>query len=333
MPVESEILQRLAAASDQTDRLTLIRSLSTELDPSSPVGAYEYERLATAISTATPGLDQLSEQAWAGETNDGPSFLLFSVAFNARRRAIQMPDAQRLIREGRSRFGEYGLFRHYEAMSLLEGSAGDLRTGLPIARDAVRLLPGHAGAIHTCAVFIAELGAAGQASKEELAEGIRLADQAIAIHRDRGRFYATRATLLRLAGFYERARTDLATAIALESRTASDARQRIDGYLLQRAIIDALAEVDGKLNERAVALVAQVEAKTDEVVRRLDDSQVRVIETIGFVTAVLGIVLSSATMIGGNRSPADSAQILGVLAVILFGSVGLGSWILRRGRR
>ena len=148
---------------------------------------------------------------------------------------------------------------------------------------------------------------------------------------DYAKYYYTRARLSRLLGEYESARADLARAVELEDRKSADYRDRVAVYLMERGVLDAdrsLRELLGQARE-AVSVLDERVSQVDQSMR---ESQIRVIESIAFVSAILGLVLTSGSALQ-QRSTTDALVILAGLAVVLLGSVAIGSAILQKSLR
>lgn len=329
-----QLIESLKAATATDDRLVLLKAYAAERDGRGTTGTYDYERAATDIALAVPGLPELTEEMLRRGGGDGAfRFLCVTIAFSWLRREHHPDRARDTLRQVEAEFNDVPLFLHLRAMSMVDSSITEMREGLELAEKARRRLPDNAGIAHTCAVFIADLASNdGFADpKTELRRGIELVNEAIDGYPDRARFYHTRARLLRLQQDYDRARIDIAHAIDIEDRKSRDAMDRLAVYFIERSMIDAdrslarLAKTAEESNKRLTDDTAKLKSA-------LEASQIQAIEVISFVAAILGLVLATMGEIR-NQSPQDALIVLSGVAVLLFGAVFLGSWLLRRGMR
>lgn len=325
----------MLADADDDGRFAVVRRYAETCDPRDGDHSYDYETRATKIATRWPSLVAPCDRiATTGEEErEGFRFLCVAIALNGYRRERHASRARALIDSVESIYGDIPLFLHFRAMSMQGSAIDDLRIGLAWAEAAHRLLPANAGITHTCAVFIADLADVGalldpDERRVELSRGLSLAEEAIRAFPKRGRFYHTRARLRRLEHDYTGARADLARAIDMEPRDDIDSRERIATYLIERSLVDSDQAVRGLIDE-AQAATAELVTQTDSLRRNLAESQIQIVEVIGFVAAVLGLVLMTANAFEG-RPVAEAIALLAGMAIVLFGAVALGSWMLRR---
>ena len=333
MPGVQEMVRSLKAAGGTDERLALLKSYAAERDGRQTAASYDFERDATDLAVDVPGLIQDSVQVVRGNGGD-PSFrfLCMAIAFNGLRRERHPRRAREVLDWVSAEFGEVPLFGHFRAMSLQDGTVMEMRQGLELAEKAHRRLPDNAGIDHTCAVFIADL-ASNEAFDDpipELKRGVELVTRAIDSYGKRGRFFHTRARLKRLLHDYDGARVDIAQAIDLE-REGEDAPERRAQYLIERSMIDA-DRYFTRLAGEAEAANARLTKDTARLQSSIESSQIQTIEVIGFITAILGLVLATMGEIR-SQSPQDALTVIAGVAVLLFGIVLLGSWLLRRGMR
>lgn len=328
------MIESLKAEKNSRDRLALLTAYAEERDYRGTIGTYGYERDATDLALSVPGLEHLAEEVLRHD--DGQPalrFLCVSLVFNWLRREHHLSRARVMLDQVAAEFDDVPLFLHYRAMALEEGSTSDMRRGLELAEEAHLRLPDNAGIAHTCAVFIADLASndAFADPKPELHRGIALVNEAIDKFGRRGRFYHTRARLRRLQQEYDRARIDIARAIDLEDRAGDDSKERLATYLIERSMIDADQSI-ARLAKSAQESNDRLTAATEKLKSSLDASQIQAIEVISFVAAILGLVLATMGEIK-SQSPTDALTVLSGVAILLFGAVFLGSWLLRRGMR
>jgi len=307
-----------------------IATLAQLLESPSGSDAYDFERGCTQIAVTDPAAVEAAKASWTGEPDPDRAFTLFSIAFNHYRRELDSKGMSATLARGRPRFGTLPLFKHYESMARIDGSVGDLLTGLELENDAIARMPDNAGALHTRALLISQLRAAGEGDDALTKSAVRDVDRAIALHPGRGRFYATRARLRYELGDYEKAREDLASAIRLEDTSTTDARSRIQQYQVERSIADALSLMDRRMEQRVHEKVGELDKKADSLQKKLEDSELRIVEVIGFVTAIIALVLSSAQIVSNMTNLSDALVVLTALAVILLASISVGAFILRR---
>jgi hypothetical protein len=326
----SQLIESLKAAAGADERLALLRAYAAANDGRGRTGTYDFEREATDLAVEVPGLIGLAEKVLRNDDGEPAlRFLCVAIAFNGRRRE-RHPDAARgVLDHAAAEFGGVPLFGHFQAMALEDGPVADLRRGLELAWAAHAQLPDNAGIDHTCAVFIADLASNDDFPDPgpELRHGLELVNEAIERYHDKGRFYHTRARLKRLLHDYDGARVDIARAIDLE-RQGDDAPERRVVYLIERSMIDADRHI-AHLASVAEESNARLTADTDKLKATLEASQIQAIEVIGFVTAILGLVMATLGEIRG-QSPQDALIVLAGVAVLLFGAVFFGSWMLRR---
>jgi hypothetical protein len=326
----------IPGARDDARRLALLRSYADTCDPRDAANSYQYESRATAIATRWPELLALCDQvarAGDGETEKF-RFLCVAVAFNGYRRERRFNLARAVLDSVEALHGQIPLFAHFRAMSVQGQGTDGLRNGLEWADRARHLLPDNPGVTHTSAVLIADLADSGGLQDEdnvEISRGLEFAKEAIRAFPDHGRFYHTRARLRRLSRDYDGARSDLARAIDMESREDVDSRERIATYVIERSLVDSDQAIR-RMITRAEAKSDALTTRTEELQRSLAGSQIQIVEVIGFVAAVMGLVLLTGTAFAG-RDLSESLTLLAGLALVLFSAVAIGSWMLRRSSR
>lgn len=331
MPDKQSLIESLRTTAETEQRIGLLQAYANERNVPDKSGTYDYERDASDLAAAVPGLVQLAEGVVRGGTGDPAlRFLCASIAFNGLRRQDHFGRARAILDQVAAEFGDVPLFLHYQAAAMAGGSIADMRQGLEWATKAHALLPDNAGVAHTCAVLIADLASndAFENPKDELGRGIDLVNEAITGYGKRARFYHTRARLRRLHQDYDRARIDIAQAIDLEDAEGIDSSKRIAIYLIERSMIDADRSI-ARLATKAQESNDRLTTATEKLQRSIDSSQIQLIEVIAFVTAILGLVMATMGEIR-NQSPQDALTVLAGVAVLLFGAVLLGSWLLRR---
>jgi len=322
------------AAIGSDDRLALLKALAAVRDGRGTTGTYAYEHDMTALAVSVPGLPGLAEQLLAQGEGDGSlRFLYVTIVFNWYRRQHHPGRASATLGGVEAEFNDVPLFLHYRAMSMVDGSIGEMRRGLELAERAHKRLPDHAGIAHTCAVLIADLASNDGFTnpRPELERGLGLVNEAIEGYPNHARFYHTRARLLRLLRDYDRARIDIVHAIDIEDRDSSDIQDRLAAYYIERSMIDADRSI-ARLAKAAEESNNRLTEETHRLKIALDASQIQAIEVIGFVAAILGLILATMGEIR-NQSPLDALTVLAGVAILLFGVVFLGSWLLRRGIR
>jgi tetratricopeptide (TPR) repeat protein len=337
----TQIVERLRAAKAPAGRLAILKAYAAENDGRGTTGTYEFESNATTIGVDVPDIAKECGEFLKGTGGDASlRFLCLAVAFNGLRRAYQADEARGILERATTEFGNVPLFGHFLAMALDGGSAADMRKGLAVAEKAHRELPDNAGAAHTCAVLIADLASREDLANkaEELDRALKLVDEAIALESTKGRFYHTRARIKRLLADYDGANSDIAKALELE-RDSNDAAERRGVYLIERAMIEADRHISSfakeardsakRLTEESHTANTELKRETKELRKTLEASQIQAIEVIGFVTAILGLVMATLGEIKG-QSPQDALTVLAGVAVLLFGAVFFGSWMLRR---
>jgi tetratricopeptide (TPR) repeat protein len=216
---------------------------------------------------------------------------------------------------------------------LAEGTADDLRRALEYARRARRRFPDNPGIAQQVASFVSELGSVGGLKDPavELRDAVALVNGAIDANPAYAKYYYTRARLSRLLGDYGPARADLNRAVELEDRRSVDYRDRVAVYLMERGVLDADRSLRDLLAQASGA-VAVLDQRVGQVDQSMRESQIRVIESIAFVSAILGLVLTSGNALQ-QRSTTDALLILAGMAIVLLSSVALGSYVLQRSLR
>lgn len=333
MTYAEQLIEKLKATASSDERMGLLRAYAAKRDGRNTFDTYDYESGATKLAVQVAGLQPLAEDLLRRHDDDpAMRFLCLSIAFNGLRRERHFTRARLLLDMVAAEFDGVPLLLHYQAMSLQDGSVADMSQGLEYAERAHVRLPDSPGIAHTCAVFIAELVSndAFPNPGPELERGIALVNEAIERH-PRGRFFHTRARLRRLQQDYDRARIDIAKAIDLEDPKDSDSRERVASYLIERAMIDADRSL-ARIAKSAKESNDQLATETKRLKTALEGSQIQTIEVIGFVTAILGLVLATMGEIKA-QSPTDALTVLSGVAVLLFSAVFLGSWMLRRRMR
>ncbi len=227
----------------------------------------------------------------------------------------------------RGEFGQLPLFKHFDALALEGGSKRQLRRGLALEREVLSQEGGriHAGGAHLIARFILQLSECdetiGQAEFEEALESV---NDAIDSRARYAKFFATRASVYTHLGRFDEAREDLVKAISYEDRDSVDAPDRIAEYKFERRMI----EVQRTL--RSVTRQAKsLESRSEKTAERLRGAELSVISAVAFIAAILSLIQITLDNID-NRPLGESLVVVGSFAVILFGAVAFGSWLLRR---
>ena len=187
-------------------------------------------------------------------------------------------------------------------------------------------MPEAAGVIHSlAAALIDALEARGSRETSELTEALKLVNEAVEL-KQRPRFLYTRARILRRMERYDEALDNLMEAIDGEDRQALDWRDRIAEYILLRAEIDMERAANRLIGSVELTLERRIE---ETVRRRVDGAELRLVQTIAFVAAAIGLVQASVATLG-KRPVGQAMLIVFGLAIALFGAVGIGAVLIRR---
>ena len=249
-----------------------------------------------------------------------------------------MTKAEQIRAVAETEFSDHRIALHFRGLSYLNEATQGLRRGYELERQALDAFPRHAGILHATAYFIVELRqcVAPEIGDAELAEGIRLVDQALS--EPRARFYYTRARLYRYLGKFDDARDDLRKAIDLEDRSAKDYLERFVDYSIQLSLVEADQAADAARQTLQATIDAQLAAAEEQVgtqaqqaLDRVDRAEIRLVEVVAFIIAAVGIVQFT---VGGvaKRSFLGALGLEIAFGLILFGAVYFLSWLLRRPR-
>lgn len=323
---------------------TTLEALAARLDPDQ---FFQYELEATRLALDRP--ETVSEARQILESGRGDQrlrLLAFVVAVVGCRRAQRRQEAEEIVRQVGHEF-THPIATHFRSLAyLLKGSAPDLKVGKRLSESACDAMPTNPGALHTLAHFIIELleTAPEGADPADAERALELAERATALSPIEGRFlyrghfHYTRARILRRLRRYDDARDALLKAMDLEDRDAADYASRIADYRIELALVNGDRALHEILDESKRALhntrleVTQLSTRLDDGVRQLNDAQLRIIELVAFVVAIVGLVLQGGTLAAGADSLSAGLILLGSLAVIMIGSVLVLSVAIRRPR-
>ena len=318
-------VERLPSAGSDDEWVEIVRSATPVLNRRR---ADEYETSATQLAvarkdTAARGMRTLGRLP---EADSEIRFLVFAMGAIACRRAQDKRLGDDLFELTSDEFADVPLFKHFLALSLDEGKRRELRRGLELERKVLPETAPHAGAAHLIARFILKLRDCDDPTigDAELREALEAVGEAIELRPGYAKFYATRAAVYRQLGRFDEATEDLLDAIRLEDRTAIDAQERIGDYKHELLTVEVHRNL-GSISDKVAAL----EGRTQGTVERLRNAELSVITAVAFVAGILSLVQITLTNING-RSVGGSILIVASFAVILFGAVGFGAWLLRR---
>ncbi|HEU5251859.1 MAG TPA: hypothetical protein VFU16_00855 [Solirubrobacterales bacterium] len=289
----------------------------------------QYELHATSLATAHDDVPEFARSVLArpDEADEDTRFLVFAAGAIACRRAEHRRAGEELLGMVRGQFERLPLFKHFDALALEGGSKRQLRRGLALEREVVSQGEGrlHAGGAHLIARFILQLSECDETIGEtEFEEALDWVNDAIECRGPYAKFFATRAGVYMHLGRFDEARDDLVEAIRLEDRVSVDARERIAEYKFERRMIEMHRTL------RSVTRQAKsLEARSQKTAERLRGAELSVLSAVAFIAAILSLIQITLNNIDG-RPLGESLIVVGSFALILFGAVAFGSWLLRR---
>jgi len=208
--------------------------------------------------------------------------------------------------------------------------------------------PGNPGFMHALAEFKLEsvLWGNSDVNDEEglLNECLELVDKSIALQ-DWPKFHFTRARILlrkaRTYSDFEYGLRELDEAISKEAKSMTDAQERRSRYQFERSMAE-LRWNTVKLEDRTKANIAQsVSEAKESLALESKKGQVQAISLVAFITSFIALLQFSAALFIVAEKAGESANVtfwylLGTLvtmAILLFGSVFAGVYLLNRGYR
>lgn len=290
----------------------------------------QYELDATCLAVARDDVGEFARSILVRpeQPDEDTRFLVFAAGAIACRRADDRQAGDELLDLVRGQFAQLPLFKHFYALSLEGGSKRQLERGLALEKDVLEEGGGgrfHAGGAHLIARFILQLSECDSTVDEkDFLEALDSVNEAIDSRRGYAKFFATRAAVYTRLGRFDDAHADLVEAIRLEDRSSVDARERIAEYKLERRMIE-MHRTLRSLTEQAKS----VEDRSEKTAERLRGAELSVISAVAFIAAILSLIQITLDNID-NRPLGESLAIVGSFAVILFGAVAFGSWLLRR---
>jgi tetratricopeptide (TPR) repeat protein len=289
----------------------------------------QYELDATCLAVARGDTAEFARSVLTSpeQADEGTRFLIFAAGAIACRRAEDKQAGEELLDLVRNQFAQVPLFKHFDALALEGGSKRQLRRGLALEREFLKEGGGriHAGGGHLIARFILQLSECDETIGEaEFEEALDSVNEAIDSRSDYAKFFATRAAVYTHLGRFDDARNDLVKAIRLEDRSSVDARERIAEYKFERRTIE-MHRTLRSVTEQAKSL----EARSKKTADRLRGAELSAISAVAFIAAILSLIQITLDNVD-NRPLGESLVIVGSFAVILFGAVAFGSWLLRR---
>ena len=231
----------------------------------------------------------------------------YLIAFTFFRRMKSTSDCISLYQKNRHLFGQKFLFLHFYSIALKQtGRKIDLVKSISIANEALKLQSTHAGALHNLAgalhLLVENSDLGEKERKKHLDESVELVDSAIQLEPDYAKFYATRAKIQCLRGFYDSAEKDVTMAIDKEDISANDYSIRVSDYLAIKMSINLNKAVEGVL----------VDTKK-EIQNIYDDVKKSNLEILSFFVAVISFVIGSITLAKGVKTT-EAIQLILVLA-------------------
>lgn len=320
-----EAAERLRSA-ERRERLAIFTAAAQRLDREE---RDQYELDATCLAVARDDTVEFARSVLAdpGEADEDTRFLIFAAGAIACRRAEHRQAGEELLDLVRGGFGHSPLFKHFDALALEGGNKRQLRRGLALEREVLTDGGGriHAGGAHLIARFILQLSECDETIGEaEFEEALDSVNEAIDSRVGYAKFFATRAAVYMHLGRFDDARDDLVKAIRLEDRNSVDARERIAEYKFERRMIEMHRTL------RSVTAQAKtLEDRSKKTTERLRGAELSVISAVAFIAAILSLIQITLDNID-TRPLGESLAIVGSFAVILFGAVAFGSWLLRR---
>ena len=324
----AQALDRLSQAQSDDERLAVLDELAPTLDFHKE--AYKYELAATEIAMKFPEmLDPARGEVLTGGRQDPTRFLCFAAAAIGCRRLHMHGRGRELMQRVQSEYSEVALFKHFNALSFTGGTRAELQQGVDAARSALRDLPDSPGAHNSVSSAIIELAECdGEADPGFLQDALKEVNEAIERSR-RPRFLFTRARVYRKLKRYDDARDDLVEAIDREERGTGDYRERIFDYSTELALLDVERSAEQLVATTEKSLQSKVETTVKEAV---DGAQLRLVQTIAFVAAAIGLIQASVGTLA-NRTIGQALAILTILAITLFGAVGIASYFISPRRK
>lgn len=290
----------------------------------------QYELDATCLAVARKDTAEFARSVLTRpeQPDEETRFLVFAAGAIACRRADDRETGKELLDQVRGQFARLPLFKHFHALSLEGGSKRQLETGLALEKEVLEEEGEgrfHAGGAHLIARFILQLSECDNTiGEEDFLKALDSVNEAIDSRRGYAKFLATRAALHMRLGNFDDAHTDLVEAIRLEDRSSVDAPARIAEYKLERRMIE-MHRTLRSLSRQAKS----VEDRSEKTAERLRGAELSVISAVAFIAAILSLIQITLDNIN-NRPLGESLAIVGSFAVILFGAVAFGSWLLRR---
>lgn len=319
--------EKLHSAKPYEKRLKIFTAAAGQLDREE---RDQYELDATCLAVSR---DDTAEFAQAiltrpDQPDEDTRFLVFAAGAIACRRADDRQTGDELLDLVRGQFAQLPLFKHFYALSLEGGDKRQLERGLAIEEEVLAEGGGgrfHAGGGHLIARFILQLSECDSTIGEtKFEEALDSVNEAIDSRRDYAKFFATRAAVQMHLGNFGDAHDDLVKAIRLEDRSSVDARERVAEYKLERRMIE-MHRTLRSLTRQAKSL----DSDSKKTAERLRGAELSVISAVAFVAAILSLIQITLNNVD-NRPLGESLVIVGSFAVILFGAVAFGSWLLRR---
>jgi len=324
--VIQEAAERLRESDSAEQRLEIFASAAKTLSLES---RDQYELDATCLAVARSDIPEFARRALSGseQLDEDTRFLVFAAGAIACRRAEDKRKGEELLDLVREEFGQELLFKHFDALALEGGNKRQLRRGLALEKEILGEGGGrqHPGGAHLVARFILQLSECDETVGEaEFQEALDAVGEAIEGRPEYAKFFATRAAVYIHLGNFDNAREDLMQAIRLEDRSSVDARERIAEYKFERRMIEMYRAL------RSVAdQTKNLEGRSEKTAERLHGAEVSVISAVAFIAAILSLI--QITLANVNDRPlGESLIIVGSFALILFGAVGFGVWLLRR---
>lgn len=288
---------------------------------------YEFDAtfLAVARGDTAEFARRVLSEPW--QFNDDTRFLIFAAGAIACRRAEDRRMGEELFELVRNEFRQLPLFKHFDALALEGGNKRQLRRGLALEKEVLAENGGrqHAGGAHLVARFILQLSECDETVGEaDFQTALDAVDEAIEGRPGYAKFFATRAAVYTHLGSFDHAREDLLQAIRLEDRSSVDARERVAEYKFERRMIEMYRTL------RAVTEQAKtLEARSQKTAERLRGAELSVISAVAFIAAILSLIQITLNNIN-DRPLGESLVVVGSFALILFGAVAFGVWLLRR---
>lgn len=276
-----------AIVGERGTAMAALAGLPDDRDPRYPVAVRE---LVETLAEPEPMLREILADGLA--SHQVRFNALYAVLFRLRREE-RHGDYADLVRANEHEFGDEPYFYTFKAIVASHGaSPASLRSAIEYSREATRVLPNVAGVLHQVAVIIVayyEL-VAEQPSDTVIDEAQSYVDRAIALsYGEVGHYFETKAMVLALRGDFTSARSTIAEAVELESRSSRDYMRRISEYNTTRVRIDLLAE-------RARWLRSQ-----DDFRSELNRFRSQQFQLLGLLAAVVAFVSSASNIASQTR--------------------------------